>query len=602
MGRTAILKVDILSDFNDRGFKKSNGALAKFGSLAKAGAAAAGVALVAGAAKGVSAASNLAESTNAVGVVFGKSSKTITQFGKTAADSVGLSQREFQELATGTGALLTNFGYKNREAADATVVLAQRAADMASVFNTDVGTALEAVNAGLRGETEPLRKFGVNLDDATLKMKAAELGLYDGTGALSANAKAQAAYAVILDQTKKVQGDFANTSGSLANVQRRIGAHFENIAAKVGQALLPAVEKVAQWFADVLIPALSDAATWFRENLGPAIDTVRNLFTGLGDQVGDTGGVFNEVVGWIREKWSELAPKFKEWFDKIGEIISKAAQLIQAVVERVTAIVTWIWENFGDEIMATAEFVWDTLVRIIDFALEHIKGLIDFFTALFKGDWQGMGDALKRITENFGRAVVDILRNMGQWMIDVFRSLKAKAEETIRAMWARMVDAVRRGVTNVLTWVRSLPGRVVSALASLASRGYQIGRDLIMGMVRGIVSFAGDLVDRVRSVISNAIDAAKRLLGIASPSKVFADIGMQVAAGMAAGLTAGATSLVAPAVAGLVDTSGTSATSLSGRRQTVLVNGTTSPQQTARELAGMIHGARVRTGYAGLAA
>jgi hypothetical protein len=237
----AILKIDIISDYNDRGAQQAITATDRLNKASVAAGGALGV-LAVGAKRAADAAINLNESTNAVQQVFGKASDEVIAFGREAARAAGLSQAEFQSLAVGTGSLLQNFGYAADEAADASITLAQRAADMASVFNTDVSTALEAVNAGLRGESEPLRAFGVNLNDAALKAKALELGLYAGTGALDANAKAVAAQALIMEQTAKTAGDFTNTATSAANRQRILAAEATNTAAQLGQALLPAME------------------------------------------------------------------------------------------------------------------------------------------------------------------------------------------------------------------------------------------------------------------------------------------------------------------------------------------------------------------------
>lgn len=68
----------------------------------------------------------------------------------------------------------------------------------------------------------------------------------------------------------------------------------------------------------------------------------------------------------------------------------------------------------------------------------------------------------------------------------------------------------------------------------------QIGSDLLAGLARGITGAAGAVVGAVKGAVSGAIDSAKRLLGIASPSKVFAEIGGYTAEGMAVGVDAGA--------------------------------------------------------------
>ena len=113
----------------------------------------------------IRAASSLQESINAVNVVFGDAAETIHQFGETSAQTVLLSQAAFNQLGAQTGALLKNFGFSQQEAAEQTTILAQRAADLASVFDTDVKRALNAINAALRGETEPIRFYAADVTD-----------------------------------------------------------------------------------------------------------------------------------------------------------------------------------------------------------------------------------------------------------------------------------------------------------------------------------------------------------------------------------------------------------------------------------------------------
>jgi len=190
----------------------------------------------------VDAASALEESLNAVNVVFGEASQTVIAFGENAAESVGLSQRAFNEAVVPIGALLANFGLDAETAADATLDLATRAADMASVFNVDVSQALGAIGSGLRGETEPLRAFGVNMSEAAIQAEALALGLVSAGETMDPTAKATAALSLIMAQTEQVAGDFAATSDGLANSQRILAGEQENAAAVAGQSLMPAWE------------------------------------------------------------------------------------------------------------------------------------------------------------------------------------------------------------------------------------------------------------------------------------------------------------------------------------------------------------------------
>lgn len=187
------------------------------------------------------AASDLNESVNAVNVVFGNSAGKILQWGQANANAFGLSQREFNQKVVPLGALLKNTGMSMDEVSDNSINLTKRAADMASVFNTDVGTALDAIQAGLRGELDPLEQFGVKLSAADIESKALAMTGKTVASSLTEQEKAAARVAIIMDQTAAVQGDFANTSDSAANASRRAAAATEEFKAKIGSALLPIV-------------------------------------------------------------------------------------------------------------------------------------------------------------------------------------------------------------------------------------------------------------------------------------------------------------------------------------------------------------------------
>jgi hypothetical protein len=192
--------------------------------------------------KATDSATALGESQNAVNVVFGDSAKTISDFAKVADKQAGLSMRQLNELVTPIGASLINMGDSADVAADKSVALAKRAADMASVFNVDVSEALGAIQAGLRGEADPLERFGVGLSDAATKAQAMSMGLAKTEAALTAQDKAQARYALLMEQTNKLQGDFVNTSDSAANAARVNAASQENLTASIGTGLLPVVQ------------------------------------------------------------------------------------------------------------------------------------------------------------------------------------------------------------------------------------------------------------------------------------------------------------------------------------------------------------------------
>lgn len=201
----------------------------------------------------VNASSNLGESINAVNVTFGEASDTVMQYGMDADQAMGLSRRAFNEAATTTGALLQNLaGLSAEETANEFNSLAQRASDMASVFNTDVSDAMHAVSSALRGETEAIRRYGVSLDESVIKSKAMEMGIYATGKELTREQKTLAALALIYEQTDRVAGDFANTSHELANATRVQQAAYENMMASIGDDLIPIKMQLLQMTTSVM--------------------------------------------------------------------------------------------------------------------------------------------------------------------------------------------------------------------------------------------------------------------------------------------------------------------------------------------------------------
>lgn len=230
---------------------KMSGSVLGFGKVAAV--AFAGTALVNFGKDALRASTAVGESANAVRKVFGDSAETVLSFGQISAQATGLATSEFQQMGAQIGSVLQNYGIAGDEAANQTIRLTQRAADLASIFNTDVNDALGAIQSGLVGQSEPLRKYGVSLDEASIKAKAVELGLVSATGEMDKNAKATATLELIYEQTAKAQGDFAQTSMDLANAQRIAAAEWENAKASFGSAAQPIFTGLTNFATDTLL-------------------------------------------------------------------------------------------------------------------------------------------------------------------------------------------------------------------------------------------------------------------------------------------------------------------------------------------------------------
>ena len=220
-----------------------------------------GAAIAYGMKEAVEAASNLEESQSKVAQVFGDSADAVQAFGEDAAQSIGQSEAQALEAVGTFGNLLQAFGLTAEQAQGMSIEMTKLASDLASFNNTSVQDAIDALRSGLSGESEPLKRYGVAINDARLKAEAMAMGIYDGVGALDAATKAQATYALVMQDTAKAQGDFERTSDQTANKVRIAQAEFENAKAALGESLLPTVAAgaetvaaLAQGFADLPKP------------------------------------------------------------------------------------------------------------------------------------------------------------------------------------------------------------------------------------------------------------------------------------------------------------------------------------------------------------
>lgn len=264
-------------------------------------------------------ASDLSETGNKIGVVFGEADTMMKRFARGAVDTLGQTQQSALDAAATFGVFGKAAGLNDRENAKFSRSLVKLSSDMASFSNTTPEDAIAALGAGLRGESEPLRRYGVLLDDTTLKAEALSLGLLkpvkdqnkikasyanvtiaqqnyneavrehgkeslEATKAEAALGTAQstlkkategtippltnqqkvlAAQSAIMKQTKDAQGDFARTSGGLANQTRILSAQSETLKTTIGKGLMPVWSTAARLMTSKVMPPLIQLAdTW----------------------------------------------------------------------------------------------------------------------------------------------------------------------------------------------------------------------------------------------------------------------------------------------------------------------------------------------------
>lgn len=328
----------------------------------------------------ISESSNLSESMNAVNVTFGSAAGGIAKLGREAASSLGLSNTEFNSLAVRFSSFASTVAGSGGDVAEVMDELTTRAADFASVMNLDVAQAAELFQSGLAGETEPLRQYGLDISAAAVETFAYANGIASAGQKLTEAQKVQARYGLIMEQTSKTAGDFANTSDQLANRQRILGAQFDNIQAKVGAGLLPVLSGLAGLVIDRVLPGFSA----FGSVAGPAIGRVKDALVGLfelfvnGDFTGSLGRALgleedSAIVGALFAIREAAISAFGYFTDTVVPILQQVAGVIG---EQLTPILSVLGGALGGVLLGAVISIATAIGGLLIGALVAVAGVL----------------------------------------------------------------------------------------------------------------------------------------------------------------------------------------------------------------------------------
>lgn len=295
--------------------------------------------------------SDLTEVQNVVDVAFGNMAYKVEEFAKVSVKDFGMSELttkeiagRFQAMATAIGVSADKIGQANtflsgqtkgyvdvsNSMADVSINLTKLAADMASFYNveqTDVAKSLESI---FTGTTAPLRRYGLDLTQATLAEWAMKQGLDADIKSMSQAEKTMLRYQYVLANTTAAQKDFQRTADSWANQTRVLAQQFEILGSVIGGVFINAFKPLVKTLNAVMAKVISFAKTvadalgtifgWtFEVNPGGMTnDGFEDMSSGIED-VADSAGDAAEKVKDTTDEVKDLKANL-QGFDKLNVI------------------------------------------------------------------------------------------------------------------------------------------------------------------------------------------------------------------------------------------------------------------------------------------
>lgn len=536
-------EVDKIGD----GIKNKLGAAAKAGIVA---VAAVGTATVAIGKTALDAYSNYEQLVGGIDTLFKASSGKMQQYAANAYQTAGVSANRYMEISTSfAAALISSLGDNTEAAADMANTAITDMSDNANKMGTSLETVQEAYMSLSRGNYEMLDSL--------------KLG-YGGTKS----------------ELERLLSDAEEFSAAQGKVRDFSVDSYSDIVEAI---------HIVQDEMGITGTTAEEAATTIEGSINSAKSAWENWLTGIGDEDADMGALTDQLVQSVVTAGENIIPRFgtimsnlvttvttyapqigQEIMDGISQmdftqigatasqlilmlvqgIVTNLPTLAQAALQIVMALGQGlmtngpqILEQLGQLLMQLAQYIIANVPNILDAAME-------FFGMIIQGIATNAPTIIATLLDLLGQLVAQVISWAGQMLsnaIDAGAQFLSGLMEQLGQLPGKIVSFFDGIITNVLTWVSQMgqqaadaatqfASNLIDGLASIPRKVTSIGSNIIKGMVKGVTSAAGSLIDSVKGAVDDAINAAKNLLGIHSPSRVFRKIGQYTMQGAALGV------------------------------------------------------------------
>lgn len=338
-----------------------------------------------------------------------------------------------------------------------------------------------------------------------------------------------------------VQIDTEDAINALNTLRETIQSVFEGvqeIGGQVAEALAPGFESLSETVG-VVGSALSEA-------FGPAVQEGLSLIAPLAEQVGQ----FMEHMG------TQISEVLVPAIEPLGEAFTNFFSALEPWLEPLENVA----ELFGNILVAAITAFASALTFVIEVVTTVLNAIMDF-DAFLNGEPSSIGNVITAIINWFAQLPGNIWNFLSTVISNVISWVSSMASNAVQAgsqflsnvvsFFTQLPGKVASFLSNVISrvgsWVGEMASKAVEAasefgsslidgLQSIPGQVYDIGTQIINGIKDGITGAAQNLIDAASGAVNDAINAAKNLLGIASPSKVFRAFGRYMMEGAALGV------------------------------------------------------------------
>ncbi|MGP5389880.1 phage tail protein [Glutamicibacter arilaitensis] len=490
-----------LGGVGDKGGKRAGRGFVK-GFVGIATAAAGAVATASFLKGSIAAAGDLEQSMGAIDAVFKGSSGEMHKWAKSASNDVGLTQNEFNELGTLIGSQLKNGGTAMDELAPKTNQLIGLGADLSSMFGGTSREAVEALSSALKGERDPIERYGVSLNQAKIDAEAAALGFKKVGGSLSDEANQAATLSLIMKQTKDAHGNFAKESNTYQGQLQRLTTAWGNVSAQVGTAFLPVLTGALTFVNTKVMPMITAFADKLGEGgLGAAFSGLSGI---LGPIASEISGGFTAMFAAFQDGEDEITSSglagflegigvvARNLFDAFGPLIPQILDFVTSfsplslILQAIGPLLPQIVDMFG----ALAVMFAQVIAAVLPLASALLSQIVPVFMQLISAVLPVVIDLVTSLISAFAPLVAQLMTSLAPILTQLAQTVFPLVASALTAILGAIVPVVNILIAVLIPVIRALLPVVTSvfgAIAQIIKAALQIVTGIIQ-VVTGLIS------------------------------------------------------------------------------------------------------------------
>lgn len=563
--------------------EKLKSGLATAGKVAVAGVAAGATAIGALGTKAVAAYADYEQLVGGVETLFKDSQDQVMDYANNAYKTAGLSANEYMETVTSFSAsLLQSLDGDTSAAADKANLAITDMSDNANKMGTDMTsiqnayqgfaksnyTMLDNLKLGYGGTQAEMERLladaekisGIKYDISSyadivdaIHVVQTEMGI-TGTTAEEAASTIQGSFGMMKsawqnlvtgmadpDQDLGVLvGNFTESVVTFGNnviprIQELLPRIVEATTSLIGtvseqlpailQTILPSLVEGAASLVTGLMNALPAVLTVIADVAPTVINTLVPALIALLPQIVQTGiDVIVSLAQGIADALPELIPAAAEAIAEIARILTDPDNL-SAVIDAALEIILALVDGFMDAIPTLIEVIPDIIANLVTAIIVNAPKLIEASIALILSLADGLIKALPELVA----AIPNLIIALVEGILD-------HLDEIILA-GVKVTGALIKGLIKAIPDIIMAIPRVISSIVDtfLDFDWLGLGKNIVEGIIDGFVEMWNDFKNTVHDAVTGVVDEVKDILGIASPSKVFAGIGGYMAEGLGQG-------------------------------------------------------------------